>query len=102
MSTYRSSGTEAGWSYSYSSHLILVSVGEDGLAPYGDIDHSRFYNSDPARQWIYTDVRRSIFMGDFIYAISDRGISVHRLDNLATVTEQPLPGYTPFQYYWWL
>jgi hypothetical protein len=38
-------------------------------------------------------------MGDFIYAISDRGISVHRLADLSRVTTAELPGYTPNVYY---
>ena len=40
-------------------------------------------------------------MGDFLYAISDRGISVNRIDDLAPVTSAPLPGWQPNDYYWW-
>jgi hypothetical protein len=40
-------------------------------------------------------------MGDYIYAISDRGISVHETEGLASVVEEPLPGYSPDDYYWW-
>jgi hypothetical protein len=40
-------------------------------------------------------------MGDFIYAISDRGISVHKLADLSLVTDAELPGTIPNQYYWW-
>lgn len=43
----------------------------------------------------------SIFMGEFIYAISDRAITVHRVSDLAKVTDATLPGYTPGDYYWW-
>jgi len=88
--------------YQYLSTLELVSVDEEaGLASYGSIDHSSFYNSDSDYYWAYTDIRRSIFMGDFVYAISDRGISVHALAGLPLVTSQPLPGYTGDWYWWW-
>ena len=33
-------------------------------------------------------------MGDYIYAISDKAITVHRTSDLGQVTAQPLPGYT--------
>jgi len=102
VSSYGSSadpGDPYGWYYT--SQLQLISVGEDGLASYGTIDHSDYYNRDTTRQWVYTDIRRSIFMGDFIYAISDRGISVHKLADLSLVTDAELPGTIPNQYYWW-
>ena len=102
VSSYGSSGDPGdpyGWYYT--SQLQLISVGEDGLASYGTIDHSDYYNRDTTRQWVYTDIRRSIFMGDFIYAISDRGISVHKLADLSLVTDAELPGTIPNQYYWW-
>ncbi|MBI4508593.1 MAG: beta-propeller domain-containing protein [Deltaproteobacteria bacterium] len=92
-----------GYYWTYSSRLELITVDpEKGLERYGSIDHSDLFNSDPNRYWYYTDVRRSIFMGDFVYAISDRGITVHRTEGLAKVTDQALPGYRPEdQYYWW-
>jgi hypothetical protein len=87
--------------WTYTSMLQLVSVGDDGLSTYGTIDHSSFYNSDLGQRWIYTDIRRSIFMGEFVYAISDRGITVHKLADLSTVADEELPGYIPNHYYWW-
>ncbi len=91
-----------GYDYSYLSLLQLVTVDTDtGLAKYGTIDHSHLFNSDPEQYWYYRDVRRSIFMGDYIYAISDRGISVHEVDDLSSVVEEPLPGYSPDDWYWW-
>jgi hypothetical protein len=101
VSSYRGFGDGMGWSWSYSSRLMLISVGDRGLSLHGSLDHSKYYNRDSSQQWIFTDVRRSIFMGDFIYAISDRGISVNRIDTLAPVTEQELPGFSPTHYYWW-
>lgn len=89
------------WEYTSKLQLITVDLAT-GLSSYGEIDHSDLYNSDPESYWYYRDVRRSIFMGDFIYAISDRGITVHDLADLsAPVTQQALPGYTPEDWYWW-
>lgn len=93
---------ETGWHYR--STLQLVSVdNESGLSSHGVIDHTHLFETgDPERFWYYTDVRRSIFMGDFIYAISDRGITVHHLDDIDTVVAQEeMPGYTPDDFWWW-
>jgi hypothetical protein len=40
-------------------------------------------------------------MGEFIYAISDKAITAHRLDTLGVVADETLPGYRPEDYYWW-
>ncbi len=89
-------------SYYYRSRLDLITVDTTGgLSHYGSIDHSEFFNSDPTRWWDYRDVRRSIFMGNFIYAISDRGITVHNVDTMMPITQQTLPGRSPDNYWWW-
>ncbi|MEW6741256.1 MAG: beta-propeller domain-containing protein [Planctomycetota bacterium] len=88
--------------YVYLSLLELVTVDTTtGLAHYGSIDHSSLYNSDPNSYWWFRDIRRSIFMGDFVYAVSDRGITVHDLATLTLQAQEPLPGYVPEDYYWW-
>ncbi len=46
-------------------------------------------------------MRRSIFMGDFIYAISAHAITAHSLDGLAEVAAQELPGPTGDAYWWY-
>jgi hypothetical protein len=103
VASYRSIVAPDGYpSYSYLSTLNLVSVDpQAGLHAYGQIDHSQFFNSDANLYWQYIDIRRSIFMGDFIYAISDRGITVNRIADLAPVTSAALPGWQPDQYWWW-
>ncbi|HKA90116.1 MAG TPA: beta-propeller domain-containing protein [Haliangiales bacterium] len=102
LASYR---TVAGYpypTYLYLSSLALISVDlQTGLRRVGDIDHSGFYNSATDKYWAYVDIRRSIFMGDFIYAISDRGITVNRLADLAPVTSAPLPGWQPNDLWWW-
>jgi hypothetical protein len=89
------------WWYRYFSRLELVRVETSGvLERFGYVDHSDFFNSDQTYQWA-PDVRRTIFMGDFIYAISDRGITVNRADNLAPVLRQGMPGSRYGEYWWW-
>ncbi len=97
LSSYRYTGEN----YQYLSRLELINVDPEGgsLSSHGAIDHS--YLFDPDTYWYYTDIRRSIFMGDFVYAISDRGITVHEVDDLTKIDEQPLPGYSPNDWYWW-
>ncbi len=88
--------------YRYLSKLELISVdpATGTLGLHGEIDHSAFYNNDPGYWW-FTDIRRSIFMGDYVYAISDKAITVHRTSDLAQVNVQLLPGYKDGDWYWW-
>ncbi len=86
--------------YRYLSRLELIHVEPGvGLSRYGAIDHSAYYDTN--RMWNFVDIRRSIFMGDYVYAISDKAISVHRTSDLGKVTDALLPGYTPEDWYWW-
>jgi hypothetical protein len=79
--------------YEYISTLALITVdAAEGLSLYGNIDHSSFYNSDPSSYWCYQDIRRSIFMGDYLYAMSDRGITASNLDGLGQTASLELPG----------
>ena len=87
--------------YRYLSKLELVNVDAEtgALSRKGAIDHSSYYAGNS--YWSYLQIRRSIFMGDYIYAISDKAITVHRLSDLGQVTAQTLPGYSPNDWYWW-
>ncbi len=90
MSSYIYRGDE----YQYSSSLALLNVDSQSgsLSRYGTIDHSRLYPPQ-ADYWYNREIRRSIFMGDFIYVFSDRGITVHALDEtLSEVDSETLPG----------
>lgn len=88
--------------YRYLSNLVVINADPTtGLSIKGTIDHSEYYNADPNDYWQYIDIRRSIFMGDYIYAISDKAITAHRLSDLGKVAEQLLPGYSPNDLYWW-
>ncbi|MFH0903157.1 MAG: beta-propeller domain-containing protein, partial [Pseudomonadota bacterium] len=86
----------------YDTRLQLITVDmETGLDGYGTISHSHLYNRDSSRYWNWWEVRRSIFMGDYIYAIGEAGITVTKLEGLEPVTEQLLPGYSREDLYWW-
>jgi len=87
--------------YEYISELVLISVDtENGLSLYGSVDHSPFYNVDPYMYWYYTDVRRSIFMGDYIYAVGEQVITASSLDDLAITDSAELPGRQYGGYYY--
>ena len=64
--------------YEYVSKLMLVEVNEsDGeLKTYGEVNHSSLFDTDGESYW-WGDhsIRRSIFMGDFVYAISSAGVT---------------------------
>jgi uncharacterized secreted protein with C-terminal beta-propeller domain len=88
LTTYRSyySPSEDGYRYEYVSKLQLIHVANGGLTLAGNIDHSAFYNQVSEYYWSSIDVRRAFFMGNYVYAISDKGITVHALqDNGAVV-----------------
>jgi uncharacterized secreted protein with C-terminal beta-propeller domain len=101
LSTYR--WTNDYNSYEYRSTLTLVhAAAEEDLTVYGTVDHSDFYNSgEEGYWWDHRDVRRSIFMGDFIYAISDRGVTAHRIDDLTLSASVELEGTTYDNYYYY-
>lgn len=92
LSTYRSvDWYEDGryyWSYQYISKLVLVEVNETAgtLEVYGEVNHSSLYDNQDGenRWWDDRNIRRSIFMGDFVYAVSAAGITA---TNLTTMTE---------------
>jgi len=87
MNTYRydyfyDSAGKYHYDYDWVSKLMIVNVSEDGMEIHGEVDHSEFYESDENRWWNSYNIRRSIFMGDYIYAISHGGITVTHLDSL--------------------
>lgn len=93
--------------YEWFSQLKLLTVDlEGGITPYATIDHSDFFNNNRDYYWWYNDVRRSIFMGKefestYIYAISDKGITAHKLSDMTPVAQAELPGTTNEQYWWY-
>jgi hypothetical protein len=97
LSTYRYDADR----YEYISRLELIHArAGDPLSRRGSIDHSDYFNDDPDAWWSSRDVRRSIFMGDFIYAISDRAVTAHHLDDLSLSAQVALPGTDGSWHYW--
>ena len=73
------------YDYDWVSKLIIVNVTEEGLEIHGEVDHSHLYETEENYWWSSYNIRRSIFMGDYIYAISHAGITVTNLDTLEEV-----------------
>ena len=100
LSTYRYNYSNGQSRYEYVSKLQIIKVStEDGLSLFDAIDHSDFFNSGENRYWDYRDVRRSIFMGDFIYAISDKGITAHNLNSMDLTASAAMAG-SYYEDYW--
>ena len=98
LSTYRYVDYEVNgryyWSYDYVSKLILVDVNETtgNLSVYGTVDHSDLYTQgENNRWWNEYSIRRSIFMGDYIYAISSAGVTATNLTTLEETARIQIP-----------
>ncbi len=85
--------------YQYVSMLKMIEVDtENGsLSSHGDVEHSGFYNQEGLSYWFSgsTSIRRSVFMGDYVYAFSAGGATVHRTQDLQLMVELDLPGNEP-------
>ena len=90
------------YGYEFVSMLKLVNIDIENksLSAHGEVDHSSLYGNGVQEYWYSnTDIRRSIFMGDYIYAISSAGMTVHLTDNLSHVVTVDLPEDDPVTYY---
>lgn len=76
--------------WSWTSTLELVEVDGQTLSSYGSIDHSTYFSSTDDGYYWSPDIRRSFFIGDYIYAISSKAVSVHPADNPATTVADAL------------
>ena len=109
LSTYRyNSWTDASgghhWSYEYVSKLMLVEVNETSgeLSVYGEVDHSLFFDAEDGRWWGgETQIRRSIFMGDFVVALSAGGVTATNLSTLNQSASVELDRQWPDYYDIW-
>ena len=103
LSTYRFvESTPYSWDYEYISKLMLVEVNETNgsLSIYGEVDHSSLFQSQGERSWWDNrDIRRSIFMGDFVYAISSAGITATNLTTLEESDRVNFPQSTAYDRY---
>lgn len=92
LSTHRyqswtSSSGQYYWNYQFISQLVLINVSQDtgNLTVHGTVDHSELYNRGESKQWwSEPTVRRSIFMGDFVYALSSAGVTATNLTTMQT------------------
>jgi len=94
LSTYRYNDGH----YEYVSKLVLIDVSTtDGLTVYDgtSIDHSMFYNDMGEWYWDRPDIRRTVFIADYVYAISQHGVTVHQLDTMELSASADLPFNTP-------
>ena len=94
LSTYRYNDGH----YEYVSKLVLIDVSTtDGLTVYDgtSIDHSMFYNDMGEWYWDRPDIRRTVFIDDYVYAISQHGVTVHQLDTMELSASADLPFNTP-------
>ena len=91
LSTYRyidsyEEGIGYHWSYEYVSKAIIVNVDEatGSMSVHGEVNHSSLVNHQDINHWWggNENIRRTIFMGDFIYAFSGAGITVHNLTDM--------------------
>ena len=81
--------------------MIDVDTVNGTLSSHGEVEHSGFYNQEGLSSWWSgtTSIRRSVFMGDFIYSFSSGGATVHRTADLNLMVELDLPGNEPYEYY---
>ena len=109
LSTYRyhswtDSNGEYHWNYQYVSKLILVNVSEetDNLSIHGTVDHSDLYDRGENQYWWNQyNIRRSIFMGDFVYAISSAGITATNLTSMSESASVELAYVNPYNTYYY-
>ena len=88
--------------YEYITKLMLVEVNEsDGeLKAYGEVNHSSLFDTDgESYWWDDNNIRRSIFMGDFVYAISSAGVTATNLSTMEESDSLAIPRSSPYDYY---
>ena len=92
--------TYYGYEFVSTLKLVNVDVANKSLSTHGEVDHSALYGNGVQEYWYSnTDIRRSIFMGDYVYAISSAGMTVHLTQNLSHVITVDLPEDDPEVYY---
>ena len=83
------------------SKLMITNITETSLTAYGEVDHSQFYDSEQY-WWNSYNIRRSIFMGDYIYAISANGITATNLTTMENSASIDLEYQNPYDNYYWI
>ena len=104
LSTYKyqswtDSNGRYNWNYVFVSKLILVNVSEQtgNLSVHGTVDHSHLYDQGDNRNWWSEyNIRRSIFMGDYVYALSSGGVTATNLTSMNETVSIELPYSNPY------
>jgi len=87
------------WNYQFVSKLIIVNVSEEtgNLSVHGSVDHSPLYDQgDNRNYWSDYNIRRSIFMGDYVYAVSSAGVTATNLTSLNETASVELAYSNPY------
>jgi uncharacterized secreted protein with C-terminal beta-propeller domain len=105
---YTSWGNGVSGEYSYKSTLQLFKVSIDqGFSALGEVDHSKFYTTTTTQNYCggyELSVRRGVFLEDFVYTISNGGITVNSTAQLGTELSSvslPQPPAEEFQCYYY-
>ena len=80
---------------------MITNVTETSLTAYGEVDHSEFYDSEQY-WWNSYNIRRSIFMGNYIYAISANGITATNLTTMENSASIHLEYQNPYDNFYWI
>jgi len=88
------------YEYQWVSKLIIVNVTEEDLSIHGVVDHSQFYDNSDSHWWSSYNIRRSIFMGDYVYAVSHGGVTATNLETMEESASVELPIIMPDYYYY--
>lgn len=102
LSWYDSSG-DYHWEYDYVSKLMLVNIPQNGtnMTVHGEVNHSSFYQSEESNYWWNNfNIRRSIFMGDYVYAISSGGVTATNLTSMEQSASVQLDYQSPYNHYY--
>ena len=82
---------------------MLVNIPLDGsnMTVHGEVNHSSFYNDEENNYW-WNDynIRRSIFMGDYVYAISSGGVTATNLTSMELSSSVQLDYQSPYNNYY--
>ena len=80
--------------------LVEVNETDGNLSMYGEVNHSSFYDGgEENRYWGEQNIRRSIFMGDFVYAISPAGITATNLTTMEESSRLSIPYSSVYDWY---
>jgi hypothetical protein len=72
--------------------LVHVNQSTGNLSVYGSVDHSDLYTQEENnRWWNEYNIRRAIFMGDYVYAISSAGVTATNLTTLEETARVQIP-----------